>query len=112
MGLQMVWTGQSERIRDVIEVARIARLTRAISRWAVATTAMGRVYVAIDLRPDAAEDGAAALVGLHRHLRREPCTLDEMLADPWQFDAIYLQGGLWRFAPGPTPGPRCCHSHD
>ncbi|HXH82064.1 MAG TPA: hypothetical protein VNN07_03955 [Candidatus Tectomicrobia bacterium] len=93
-----------------MEVAAMFRW-RGVSRRLVAVDARGRIVTGVELAETASEEDAAAAVEWFRYHRREPLELEDVLADAWQYEVIYLQGGVRLFAPGPPPRG-CCHGHD
>lgn len=67
---------------------------RGWRRLAVAIERDGHAWCGVELDPACREDDAREWSQLFERRYRRHVSLDELLAEPWRFEEIYLGGGI------------------
>lgn len=95
MALQYVWAHPDRH--EVEELLYITLRMMHVRGWrhlVLVQPPRGRVFVGVELAPEANEENARDWSHFLAEQYRVPMTLDELLADPWRHAEVYVDAGI------------------
>jgi hypothetical protein len=95
MALQLVWRHPDRHeVENALYVMLRMVHVRGWQRLAVLCERDGHTWCCVELTPACSEADARDWSQLFDRRHRRDVAIDELLADPWRFPEIYLNGGV------------------